>query len=147
MANKKRRHLRRNMAVWSLDFLLYPLPVLPRWFHFYASTYYKQQDHTTCSATAATNYPSLGNPPNGCQGHLRPCLAPPDRSMVTVPDSNDVRTRSIYSTISIDDINAQSGWSLKTEKIRINNMYTLILFIQYGIYFWHELTYTLHYIS
>ena len=30
-----------------------------------------------------------------------------------------------YSTISIDDINAQSGWSLKTEKIRINNMYTL----------------------
>ncbi len=29
-----------------------------------------------------------------------------------------------YSTISIDDINAQSGWSLKTEKIRINNMYT-----------------------
>ncbi len=37
----------------------------------------------------------------------------------TRPDSNDVRTRSIYSTISIDDINAQSGWSLKTEKIRL----------------------------
>ncbi len=52
-----------------------------------------------------------------------------------------------YSTISIDDINAQSGWSLKTEKIRINNMYALILFTQYGIYFWHELAYTLHYIS
>ncbi len=49
-----------------------------------------------------------------------------------------------YSTIGIDDINAQSGWSLKTEKIRINNMYTLILFIQYGIYFWHELAYTLY---
>ena len=26
-------------------------------------------------------------------------------------------------------------------------MYTLILFIQYGIYFWHELAYTLYYIS
>ncbi len=52
-----------------------------------------------------------------------------------------------YSTFSIDDINAQSGWSLKTEKIRINNMYTLTLFIQYGIYFWHELAYTLYYIS
>ncbi len=45
--------------------------------------------------------------------------------------------------------NAQSGWSLKTEKIRINNMYTLILLIQYGISFWHELelAYTLYYIS
>ncbi len=48
-----------------------------------------------CSATAATNYPSLRESPNGCQGHLRPCLSPPDRSMVTVPDSNDVRTRSV----------------------------------------------------
>ncbi len=51
------------------------------------------------------------------------------------------------ASISIDDIIAQSGWSLKTEKIRINNMYTMILLIQYGIYFWHELAYTLHYIS
>ena len=42
--------------------------------------------------------------------------------------------------------NAQSGWSLKTEKIRINNMYTLHIFIQYGISSWHELAYTLHYI-
>ncbi len=49
-----------------------------------------------CSASAATNYPSLRDPPNGCQGHLRPCLSPPDRSMVTVPDSNDVRTRSTF---------------------------------------------------
>jgi hypothetical protein len=52
-----------------------------------------------------------------------------------------------YSTISIDDINAQSGWSLKTEKIRLNDMYALILLTQYGIYFWHELASTLHYIS
>ena len=52
-----------------------------------------------------------------------------------------------YSTISIDDINAQSGWSLKTEKIRINNMYTLHIFIWYGIYSWHELAYTLYYIQ
>ncbi len=44
-----------------------------------------------------------------------------------------------YSTISIDDINAQSGWSLKTEKIRLNDMYAMILLTQYGIYFWHEL--------
>ncbi len=52
-----------------------------------------------------------------------------------------------YSTIGIDDINAQSGWSLKTEKIRINNMYAQILLTQYGICFWHELAYSLHYIS
>ncbi len=49
-----------------------------------------------CSAIAATNYPSLRNSPNGCQGHLRPYLSPPDRSMVTVPDSNDVRMRSTF---------------------------------------------------
>ncbi len=49
-----------------------------------------------CSATAATNYPSLRDPPNGCQGHLRPCLWPPDRPLVTEPDSNDVRTRSTF---------------------------------------------------
>jgi hypothetical protein len=98
-----------------------------------------------CSATAATNYPSLRNSPNGCQGHLCPCLSPPDRSMVTVPM---MFGRAVfYSTISIDDINAQGSWSLKTEKIRMNNMYTLILLAQYGIYFWHELAYTFHYIS
>ncbi len=39
-----------------------------------------------------------------------------------------------------------TAWSLKTEKIRINNMYTLYIFLQYGIYFQHELAYTLHYI-
>jgi hypothetical protein len=50
----------------------------------------------TCSATAATNYPSLRDSPNGCQGHLRPCLSPPDRPLVTEPDSNDVRTRSTF---------------------------------------------------
>ncbi len=49
--------------------------------------------HYTCLATAATNYPSLRDPPNGCQGHLRPCLSPP---LVTEPDSNDVRTRSTF---------------------------------------------------
>ena len=43
-----------------------------------------------CSAIAATNYPSLRDPPNGCQGHLRPCLSPLDPSMVTV------RTRSTF---------------------------------------------------
>jgi hypothetical protein len=42
-----------------------------------------------CSATAATNYPSLRDSPNGWTG----------------PDSNDVLTRStFYSTIGIDDI-------------------------------------------
>jgi hypothetical protein len=72
-----------------------------------------------CTAPAATNYPSLRNSLNGWQGHPPFCLSPPDRPRVTRLDSNDVRTRSIYSTISIDDINAQSGWSLKTEKIRL----------------------------
>jgi hypothetical protein len=32
-----------------------------------------------------------------------------DRPRDTGPDSNDVRARSIYSTNSVDDINAQSG--------------------------------------
>ncbi len=58
-----------------------------------------------CSATVATNSPSLRDSPNGCQGHPRPCLSPPDRLLVTEPDSNDVLTRStFYSTIGIDDI-------------------------------------------
>ncbi len=58
-----------------------------------------------CSATAATNYPSLRDSPNGCQGHPRPCLSPPDRPLVTEPDSNDVLTRStFYSPVGIDDI-------------------------------------------
>ena len=39
---------------------------------------------------------------------------------------------------------AVEAW--KQKKIRINNMHTLHIFIQYGIYFWHELAYTLHYI-
>ncbi len=32
-----------------------------------------------------------------------------DRPSDTGPDSNDVRTHSIYSTNSVDDINAKSG--------------------------------------
>jgi hypothetical protein len=57
---------------------------------------------TICSATAATNYPSLSNLPNGCQGHPRSCLSPPDRPPITEPDSNDVLTRSnFYSTVGI----------------------------------------------
>jgi len=51
---------------------------------------------TAYSATAATNYPSLRDSPNGCQGHLRPCLSPPDRPPITEPDSNDVLTRSNF---------------------------------------------------
>ncbi len=41
---------------------------------------------------------------------------------------------------------AVEAW--KQKKIRINNMYmyTLHIFLQYGIYFQHELAYTLHYI-
>ncbi len=41
-----------------------------------------------CTAPAATNYPSLRNSLNGCQGHLPPCLSPPDRPRVTKLDSN-----------------------------------------------------------
>jgi len=38
----------------------------------------------------------LRDSPNGGQGHPRPCLSPPDRPLVTEPDSNDVRTRSTF---------------------------------------------------
>jgi hypothetical protein len=92
----------------------------------YCITKKKKCNTCNCTAPAATNYLSLRNPRNGCQGHPPPCLSPPDRPRVTRLDSNDVRTRSIYSTISIDYINAQSGWSLKTEKIRLKwHVYTV----------------------
>jgi len=42
-----------------------------------------------------------------------------DRPAVTRPDSNDVRTRSIYSTNSSRWHKCKSGWSLKTEKIHL----------------------------
>ncbi len=38
-----------------------------------------EKDFRCCTAPAATNYPSLRNPLNGCQGHPPPCLSPPDR--------------------------------------------------------------------
>jgi hypothetical protein len=41
----------------------------------------------------------------------------------------------------VDDINAKSGWSLKTEKTYYD-MHALILLTHCGIYFWHELAYT-----
>ncbi len=73
--------------------------------------------YTCCSATTATNYPSLRDSPNGCQGHPRPCLSPPDRPLVTEPDSNDVLTRcTFYSTIGIDDIKCTKR--LKPENIK-----------------------------
>ena len=60
-----------------------------------------------CSAPAAPSYPHreltqwlLGPSPS--------LSVATDRPRVTGPDSNDVRTRSIYSTISIDDINAKA---------------------------------------
>ncbi len=68
----------------------------------------KQEPQRWCMAPAATSCPSLRNSLNGCQGHPPLCLSPPDRPKVSRPDSIDVRTRSIYSTISIDDINAKA---------------------------------------
>ncbi len=67
-----------------------------------------------------------------------------DCSTVTGPDSKSVRTRSKFIQLTVvDDIcKCKSGWSLKTERSIVNDMYTLILLIQYGIYFWHELAYT-----
>ncbi len=51
--------------------------------------------------------------------------------------------QQIYSANSCRWHKCKSGWSLKTERSIVNDMYTLILLIQYGIYFWHELAYTL----
>ena len=103
----------------------------------------------TCSATATISYPaSLSKLPNGCQGHPRFYPSPPDRSPITKPDSNCVlRAATFIQLLAWVDIKmhkAVEAW--KQKKIRINNMYTLHIFIQYGIYFWHELAYTLHYI-
>ncbi len=57
------------------------------------------------------------------------------------------RAAMFYSTIGIGWYKmhkAVEAW--KQKKIRINNMYTLHIFLHYGIYFQHELAYTLHYI-
>ena len=51
--------------------------------------------------------------------------------------------QQIYSANSCRWHKCKSGWSLETERSIVNDMYTLILLIQYGIYFWHELAYTL----
>jgi hypothetical protein len=63
-------------------------------------------EYRQCSATTATNYPSLRDSPNGYQGHLRPCLSPPDRPPITEPDSNDVLTRSNLEVVAIGRKNA-----------------------------------------
>ncbi len=64
--------------------------------------------HSMCTAPAAPSYPSLKNSFNGCSGPSPSLSAATDRPRVTGPDSNDVRTRSIYSTISVDEINAKA---------------------------------------
>ncbi len=42
----------------------------------------------------------------------------------------------------VDDINAKAVEAWKQKRFIVNDMYTLILLIQYGIYFWHELAHT-----
>ena len=49
---------------------------------------------------------------------------------------------AIYSANSSRWHKCKSGWSLKTERSIVNDMNTLILLIQYGIYFWHEIAHT-----
>ncbi len=45
----------------------------------------------------------------------------------------------------VDDINAKAVEAWKQKRSIDYDMYTLILLIQYSIYFWHELAYTLLY--
>ncbi len=67
-----------------------------------------------------------------------------DHSTVTGLDSKSVRTRSKFIQLTVvDDINAKAVEAWKQKRSIVNDMYTLILLIQYGIYFWHELAYTL----
>ncbi len=56
-----------------------------------------------------TQLPLIEKLPQWLSGPSPSLSVATDRPTVTRPDSNDVPTRSIYSTISIDDINAQSG--------------------------------------
>ncbi len=68
----------------------------------------------------------------------------PPRTAQRLPD----RIQKVFGRAAIYSANSsrwhkcKSGWSLKTERSIVNDMYTLILLIQYG-YFWHELDYTL----
>ncbi len=54
-----------------------------------------------------------------------------------------------YSTISMDDINAQSGWSLKTEKIRLkwHVCFDTIHTIQHLFLTWTSLYPSLHFLN
>ncbi len=55
-----------------------------------------------------TQLPLIEKLPQWLSGPSSSLSVAADRPKVTRPDSNDVRTRSIYSTIGIDDINAKA---------------------------------------
>jgi hypothetical protein len=55
-----------------------------------------------------TQLPLIEKLPQWLSGPSSSLSVAADRPTVTRPDSNDVRTRSIYSTIGIDDINAKA---------------------------------------
>jgi hypothetical protein len=96
-----------------------------------------------CTALYRTQLPLIENSFNGCQGHPPLCLPPGTAQRLPDRIQKVFGRAAIYSANSSRWHKCKSGWSLKTERSIVNDMYTLILLIQYGIYFWHELAYTL----
>jgi hypothetical protein len=92
--------------------------------------------------STAPSYPSIENSFNGCQGHPPPCLPPRTAQRLPGRIQKVFQRAAIYSANSSRWHKCKSGWSLKTERSIVNDMYTLIPLIQYGIHFWHELAYT-----
>ncbi len=75
--------------------------------------------HPSCTAPAASSYPSIENSFNGCQGHPPLCLPP--RTAQRIPDriQKMLGRAAIYSANSSRWHKCKSGWSLKTEKIHL----------------------------
>ncbi len=103
----------------------------------------KMKTFTPCTELYRTQLPLIENSFNGCQGHPPLCLPPGTTQWLPDRIQKVFGRAAIYSANSSRWHKCKSGWSLKTERSIVNDMYTLILLIQYGIYFWHELAYTL----
>jgi hypothetical protein len=101
------------------------------------------EENSVCTALYRTQLPLIENSFNGCQGHPPLCLPPGTAQRLPDWIQKVFGRAAIYSANSSRWHKCKSGWSLKTERSIVNDMYTLILLIQYGIYFWHELAYTL----
>jgi hypothetical protein len=69
--------------------------------------------------STAISYPSIENLFNGCQGHPLFCLPPGTAQQQLYRIKKGSNAQQFIQLTVVGDINAKSGWSLKTEKIRL----------------------------